>query len=356
MRIAFDTAPLVRPYPPGVVRATRGLLQGLREHSSLELVELAPAADEGERAWRQLSLPRLARAAGCLGVHSPVSAFPWLGPGRRVQTVHELPWRHGASENADLAHRFWARFGARRADAVLCPTEVVRRDLLAEAPRSSAQVFTCPWGLGLVCTDADKSPKQGERAGRRPYVLAVGAVRRKKNLAACLRALAHLSSAARSSRAASCAPESCGLEAEFDLLVSGPATEDLRADLDLARELGLAERVRAVGPVSDAQLAQLLSDAACVVVLSRSEGFGFPVLEALACGTPVVVSAESAQAEVAGPHGFAVDPEDAAAVAAALRAAIGSPVEERARRERYAAEFTWRRSALQVEELWRRWA
>jgi glycosyltransferase involved in cell wall biosynthesis len=339
MRIAFDTAPLVRPYPPGVVRATRGLLEGLREHTALEVLELAPGKGEGERWWRQRKLPRQAAAAACAGIHSPVSAFAWRGPGRRVQTMHELPWRHDAHENSGLTHRFWARFGPSRADAVICPTEIVRRDLQAESPRAKAKLFACPWGLGQAFADVRQGNREPDSHGR-PFALAVGAVRRKKNLAACLRALA------------------CGtppLGDELDLVVTGPPTEDLDADLELARALGLEQRVRVAGNIADSELADLMAHAACVVVLSRSEGFGFPVLEALACGTPVVVSAGSAQAEVAGSEGIVVDPDDSLAVAAAFRRALGEPEEACTQRRTRAAEFTWRRCARQVEELWRRW-
>jgi alpha-1,3-rhamnosyl/mannosyltransferase len=347
MRIAFDIAPLRRPYPPGVVRACHGLLEALKEHSSLEVLELAPAAGEGERGWRQRRLPRLAAEAGCVGVHSPISAFAWRGAGRRVQTVHELPWHHGAGENSDLLHRFWARFGPWRADAVLCPTETVRRDLLCESPGAATKIHVTPWGLGPVFAEATPRPVDPGALRRRnglpeaPLVLAVGAVRRKKNLAATLRALAI---------------EGPEAGPALHVLVTGPTTPELEQDLELALRLELRERVHLIGQVSDESLADLLGLADAVVVLSTSEGFGFPVLEALACGAPVVVSRGSAQAEVAGPCGIAVDPGDPRAVAAALRGAVASSLRERQLRRARALQFSWERCARQVEEVWRRWA
>ena len=335
MRVAFDTAPLVRPYPPGVVRACRGLVEALKSSGRLEIVELAPAEGEGERAWRQRCLPRLARQAGCAGVHSPVSAFPWFGEGRRVYTVHELPWRHGARENAGLRHRFWARLGTRRADATLCPTELVRRDLLAEAPRRAERVHVCSWGSSEEPTSGTTVDLPG------PFVLALGATRAKKNLAASLRGLSALASSN---------------ESPLQLVVTGEEAEESAPDLRLARELGLEERVHRLGHVDEATRQALLRQASALVVLSRSEGFGFPVLEALAAGRPVVVREGSAAAEVAGSCGIVVDSEDPPAVAAALQAAVATADQERDARRARAAAFSWERCASRVEEVWLRWA
>lgn len=334
MRVAFDTAPLVRPYPPGVVRACRGLVEALKRSGRMEIVELAPADGEGERAWRQRRLPRLAEEAGCAGVHSPVSAFPWFGEGRRVHTVHELPWRHGVRENAGLRHRFWARLGTRRADATLCPTEFVRRDLLTVAPRSAEQVHVCSWG-------SSEQPSSGATVDLPgPFVLALGATRAKKYLAASLRGLSALVSPA---------------ETPLQLVVTGEESEESAPDLRLARELGLEERVHRLGHVDEATRQALLRKASALVVFSHSEGFGFPVLEALAAGCPVVVRGGSAAAEVAGSCGVVVEPEDPPAVAAALYAAVAIADQDRDVRRARAAEFSWERCASRVEEVWLQW-
>ena len=118
-------------------------------HRAIEVVRLAPEEGESERSWRHRRLPRSLVEQGCLGLHSPVSAFPVRGPGRRVQTVHELPWKHGAAENADLRHRFWAALGTRRADRVICPSEHVARDL----GRRGGTLHVCPWGAGPELAD-----------------------------------------------------------------------------------------------------------------------------------------------------------------------------------------------------------
>lgn len=333
MRIAFDSSPLTRPYPPGVAAATRGLLVALRERAELEVVELGPEPGEPERTWRQLRLPLTAERAGAVGIHSPVSAFAACGPGLRVSTVHELPWRHGVRENAGVGHRLWARLGVARADAVLTPTELVRRDLLAECGGGERRVHACPWGVGPL-QPAPTVPPPAEE----PFVLVLGGTRRKKGLDHALRGLERL--------------EREGGPA-LHLVVTGPPTEALEVDLHLARRLGLGARVSTPGVVGEGERLELLARAAAVLVLSRSEGFGLPALEGLAAGAPVVVAAGSAQAEVAGAAGIRVDAGRPAEVAAGLVEALRRrPERQRAGLAR-AAELTWERCAVQVEHLWR---
>src|SRR5690348_8841175 len=125
MRIGFDVSPLHRPHPPGVVRATRGLVEALERRGALRVVRLEPPPGVGLLRWRQRDLADACGRLDLAGIHSPVSAFAWRGRGLRVHTVHELPWRHGVRENAGMRHRFWATYGARRAACSIVPSELV---------------------------------------------------------------------------------------------------------------------------------------------------------------------------------------------------------------------------------------
>jgi glycosyltransferase involved in cell wall biosynthesis len=336
-RVGFDVSPLHAPHPTGVVRATRGLVEALEARGMIEVVRLAPQGDL--RAWRHRRLPKIERDLGLAGIHSPVSAFPWRGRGGRVQTVHEVPWRHGVAENSDWKHRAWAALGPMRADAVIAPSEHVARDL-----RRSAKVRVVPWGVGAPFEPeppigaVDEVVLAKYRLGQDPLALCLGAVRAKKNLEAAIRGLAELR-------------ERNGPRVQ--LVVTGEDTPDLRRDLGLVAQLGLSRFVSTPGVVSDSDLPSLIRLASAVVVLSRSEGFAFPVLEALACATPAVVARDSAQSELAGSAGIAVDAGDPASVARGFERAIAEREDLRPQLVARAAEFTWSRCAEQVEAIWK---
>ncbi len=342
MKVGFDVSPLHRPFPPGVARAARGLVGALERRGKIEVVRLAPDAADDLRAWRR-GLPRAVEERSLAGLHSFTSAFPWRGPGRRVQTIHELPWKHGVAENAGLAHRLWAAFGPMLADAVVCPSEHVARQLRKRVLPGAAKVRVVPWGVGPPFAEepppdvVDEVVLERYRLSEDPIALCLGAVRPKKNLAALLHGLAEL----RKRNGPS-----------LQAVVTGAETAQLRKDLGLASRLGLARWVQTVGTVDEADLPSLLRLASVVPVLSVSEGFGFPALEALACGTPALVARGSAQAEVAGEHGFEVDPADAGSVADGLERALREREELRYVLPERARELSWDACAEKVETLW----
>jgi len=343
MRVGFDVSPLFRPHPRGIVRLTDETVRALEARGTLEVVRLEPPAGRDLRAWRQRDLPREVAARGLFGVHSFVSAFPWRGPGKRVHTLHELPWKHGVHENADLRHRFWASLGTRRADATVTGTERAARDLGRPLAAEGGRVHVVPWGVGDAFRDEPEPGSVDEvalaryRRSESAFALCLGAVRAKKNLASVIDGLARL--------VARGAPE-------LALLVSGPDTPQLRRDLGRVARLGLSRWVSTPGEIEEPDLPAVLRLATVVPVLSRSEGFALPVLEALACGTPVIVPRGSAQAEVAGPAGIAVDPDDADSVADGLERALRERVELRYRLADRAREFPWTRTAAALESIW----
>lgn len=341
MRIGFDASPLVHPHPRGIQRVVERSLSALEARGRLEVVRLAPQPGADLRRWRQRELPRA--ASQLAGVHSFLSSFPWRGPGLRVQTIHELPWLHGVGENAGWKHRFWARLGPRRADGVVTATEHTAQDLSLRRHGEGGKLFVVPWGVDEHFTEdpppgcVDETLLSTYRLSEGPFVLALGAVRAKKNLAAVLHGLARLR-------------ESGGPIPQ--LVVTGGDTAALRRDLGLAQKLGVTRHVSTLDALEEEHLPGVLRLASAVVMLSRSEGFGLPALEAAACGTPAVVPRGSAQAEVAGPDAFLVDPEDPASVAEGLRGAIERREELRYLLPLRAREYTWARTAEGIERVW----
>lgn len=337
MRIGFDVSPLVRPHPPGVVRATRGLVECLEARGRVEIVRLAPPAGMRSAPWRQFVLPREAGRASLAGLHSPVSAFAVAGRGFRSCTIHEVPWAADERENADARHRLWCALGPLRADAIVCPSRRTCAHVAEASPLATSRIHHVPWGVDARfarradAADAD-DVLVAARAGLVPgaYVLAVGATRAKKNAVAALRALR-------------CA------DSDLVLALTGPVTPEILA---AAATTDVGSRVRLLGVPADDDLAALVRGAAASVLLSRSEGFGFPVLEAQAAGTPVVVPRDGAQHEIGGEAVIAVDAEDPRELARAFRRARD---ERRAWAElgrANAARYTWDAAARRIESVW----
>jgi len=344
MRIGFDVSPLTRPHSRGVERVVHGLVTALERRGTLEVVRLAPEGSVSLRRWRQRELPRREAALGLQGLHSFVSAFPLGGRGRRVQTVHELPWRHGVRENAGWRHRLWAGPLTRRAQRTVCPSEHVAGDLSRSAWVRRERVRVVPWGLDPLFAPRaprgtlDEAVLERHRLGEEAFVLCPGAVRAKKRLAALLHGLDE-----RRRRG----------ERPLRVVVTGAPGPELRLDLGLASRLGLARWTSTLGELPDEELAALYRLASAVAVLSRSEGFAFPVLEALGSAVPVLVPAGSAQAELAGAAGIQVDPSQPASVAAGLERALEERTALAPAGLARAGGFSWDAAAERVEALWR---
>jgi alpha-1,3-rhamnosyl/mannosyltransferase len=173
------------------------------------------------------------------------------------------------------------------------------------------------------------------------YVLTVGTLQPRKNLESGLEAFERLTAAG-------------GRQRLVVVGARGWRDEQLAERL---RRSPAAARVQALGRISDAELVELYRGADCLLYCSRGEGFGFPTLEAMACGTPVVCSSTTSLAEVAGDAARLADPDDVDDIERALREVLGSP-ERRAelsrRGRRRAATFSWDRCAELTLTAYRR--
>jgi glycosyltransferase involved in cell wall biosynthesis len=301
---------------------------------------------EWVRGEQQL-LPRLAAKAGVSLVHSLASTSPAWGPFRRVVTVHDLIYRlypetHGRARA--LGMRVLVPLGVRRADRVTADSASTRDDLVRLLRVPPGKIDVVPLGV-RVSADAAVTPEAELRSrlalGERPVVLTVGAKRPHKNLAGAIDALA-------------------GIPAERRpvLILVGYAVADHERELrEHARALELDEDVRFVGWVDDADLEGLYGMAVCAVLPSLYEGFGLPVLEAMARGVPVICSNRSSVPEVAGGAAVLVDPERPPEITAALERVLADhALRERLRaagRER-AREFNWDHTARLVAQCYER--
>ncbi len=318
-----------------------------------------PAIIPGVAGPHLLALPRQALVAawdcrfswwglplwpGGDAVHAPTPLAP-PGPRRGcelVVTVHDtVPWTHpdGLTRRGVGWHRRMVGRAARRADALVVPTAAVAEDLPRHVP-CQARVHVVGEGVTAAVTRLPAhAARIATQLGLPPrYVLAVGTLEPRKGIETLLTALA--------------APDAPDLPV---VLVGQPGWGRLDP-VALARRSGLDPvRVHLLGRITDQELAVVLHGAAVLAAPSLAEGFGLPVLEAMAAGVPVVHSDAPALVEVAGGAGVTVQRGDpaalAAALAAALRAVLSDPAAARAMTaagQRRAERFSWERTARRV--------
>jgi glycosyltransferase involved in cell wall biosynthesis len=290
------------------------------------------------RGEQQL-LPRLARREEVDLVHSLASTAPVHGRFRRVVTVHDLiyliyPEAHGGLRAKGM--RALVPLGVRRSHRVLAVSRNTRDDLVAHLGVPPEKIDVVPNGLGAA--RVEPAPEADVRArhelGDRPVVLSVSAKRPHKNLARLLDALVLLPEADRPA-----------------LVLPGYPTWYEGELRDRARALGVAGDTRFLGWLAPAELEALYGLATCFVFPSLYEGFGLPVLEAMARGVPVACSDRSALAEVAGSAALRFDPESPRAIADAIATLLTDPAErERLRRAgpEQARGYTWQATARGV--------
>jgi glycosyltransferase involved in cell wall biosynthesis len=285
----------------------------------------------------QLLLPRLAARAGVDLLHSLASTAPLWGRFHRVVTVHDLIYARFPEAHSGLREkgmRVLVPQGARRSDRVIADSQSTRDDLVALLDIPPDRIDVVPLGLGGVQRE-QPPPEHETRAhfelGERRVVLSLSAKRPHKNLIALIGALARIAS-----------------EQRPVLVLPGYPTAheaELRAR---ARACGVEDDVRFPAWVSSRELEGLWALASAFVFPSLYEGFGLPVLEAMARGVPVACSNASSLPEVAGDAALLFDPRQEAQIAEAmLRLMNDAELVARLRglgRER-AERFTWKRSA-----------
>jgi glycosyltransferase involved in cell wall biosynthesis len=293
--------------------------------------------------WDQVTLPAALRRHRVGVFLSPYYKRPLAAPCPVVVTIHDLffigyPGQHRPLYDAAMTRL--ARLYARRSSAIVADSEHSRRAIVARLGIPAARVAVIPVGLGPEFRPAAPTAAQRQRYGLDgPYALYLGNFMPHKNLPRLLRAWAALP-----------AP----LRAAHRLVLAGGDRANRPALAALAGALGLGDGVRFPGLVDDADLPAVYGGAALYVQPSLEEGFGLPALEAMACGAPVVASRRGALPEVVGDAGLLVDPEDEAALAAALARVLAAPeaAAELVRRgQARAAEFTAERTAGRVVDL-----
>jgi glycosyltransferase involved in cell wall biosynthesis len=275
-------------------------------------------------------------------VHAPTPlapARPKRGRGL-VVTVHDaVPWTHpeALTKRGAAWHRRVITRAARRASALVVPTAAVAAELAEHAPGRAGVHVVGEGVTGELARTPDE--RQSEALARRlrlprRYLLTIGTLEPRKGLDVLLAALTKPH-----------APD-------LPLVVVGQPGWGGVDPHRLAAQVGLSrERLHVLGRISDADLAVVLRRAAALVAPSLAEGFGLPVLEAMAAGVPVVHSDAPALVEVAGGAGVTVQRRDPISLASGLRAVLTderrtATLVEAGRRR--AAHYTWQGAATQI--------
>ncbi len=295
----------------------------------------APTSRTGIRVlWEHLAAPWHIGAARLEVVHSMLNVVPLAAPTRHVVTVHDLSFMR--TPGAHPTHRRWyltaaTWLSARRARAVLADSHATKQDIVellgvdadrvhVVYPGREAAFHTKPADEVLLFRRKNKLD--------RPFVLFVGTLEPRKNVDVLVKAFGVLA----------------GDGFQGDLVLaggSGWATEAIDRALE---ESPVRGRIHRIGYVKQEDLPYWYCAADLVVYPSSYEGFGIPVLEAMASGTPVITSNRSSLPEVAGDAALTVDPHDIRQLASAMSAILASPercADMRARGLAQARKFEW---------------
>jgi glycosyltransferase involved in cell wall biosynthesis len=304
---------------------------------------LALPCEDGQRVRRQWAeqvlLPRVARSSGAEIVHSLASLAPVRAGTCAVVTLHDVTFlvRATFGRVTTWGMGLLVRAAARRADALITGSAAARDEICDVLGVEQADFTVVHHGVehaGPVAPTPEETIRERFGLDGARVVLCVAAKRPHKNQELLVRAAA-------------------ALDADVVIVLAGhaePYERELRA---LTRELGLEDRVRFVGYVSDADLEGLWGLADCAAFPTLGEGFGIPVIEALAHGVPVAASDIPVLREIGGalPHYF--DPRDPLDAARAIAEALDDTDTARLG-PAHAARFSWSAAASATHEVYGR--
>ncbi len=352
MRVAVTLEQCWHEIPGGVATSAIESLRALEAHASLDLIGVAARhgapPDEPWRppvevrhlglprpalyeSWHRIRWPDVRRATGDVdvihvtGMAMPPRTVPM------VVTVHDLAFLRSPESFTARGVRFFHRaieLARRDADIVVCPSAATAAECI-EHGFAPNRVRVVPWGIAVAPSTPDEVARvRGAHRLDRPYVFWNGTIEPRKNVPTLIDAFARMG------------------RTDVELVIGGRA--GWNDELAAVERRGGA-RVRRLGFVPAADLAPLHAGASVFCFPSLQEGFGLPVLEAMAQGTPVVTSSGTATAEVVGSAGVTVAADDVDAISHALDDLLDDP--ERARRlgragqERARHHFSWERTA-----------
>ena len=320
----------------------------LRESDAAGLLPWGPNAEarvlRPRRLWTHLGLSAEMAHRPPDVLFVPAHVVPLRHPRATVVTIHDVGYRFFPAQHTWRSRTYLdlsTRYSCRAASHIVADSQATASDLQTAYGVPASKISVVHLGLDPALQPASLEDQVRVRARyglQHPYVLYVGTIQPRKNLARLVQAFARL-------------PSSLG---PLDLVLAGPTGWLAQGIRRAAQESGLGQRLRFPGYVPYEDLAPLLSAAACFVLPSLYEGFGLPVLEAMACGAPVVCSDAGALPEAAGDAALLFPPTDVEA----LRAALTRVLQDEALRadligrgRAHVQRFSWTRCARETLDV-----
>lgn len=297
--------------------------------------------------WEQLALPPLLRASRCDLLHAPGYVAPLMAPVPVVLTVYDLiAFTHGdcCTRSNRLHYRLLVPPSVRKASAIIVPSRSVRDDLTRLMPAATGKIRVIPLGVreefrphpdAAVC---DRLRRKHSLTG--PFILFVGRTEPKKNIVRLIESYGLLKYRTR---------------LPHRLVIAGTPSWDESRVSAAVRKAGLTDAVVRTGFIAADELPALYAMADLFVFPSLCEGFGLPPLEAMACGTPALVSDRGALPEVAGVAATVTDPLAPDRMAGDMEALLTDQAlrsERIAAGLRHARTFSWTRTAALTEAVY----
>lgn len=352
MRIGIDIQSTLG-HKTGIGQYTAKLLAALRrvapEYEYLELNwgrDVVMRTDRRLR-WQQFELPRRAQAAKADLLHVPGFDAPLWKPCTVVLTVHDLIGLLFPANLPPISRFYWAWWLPRTihwADWIIADSEHTRRDLIRLLGIPAERIEVIYLGVDEAFQPLETQARL--EAVRHKYslplniILYVGTLEPRKGLETLIAAYGALAA-----------------DIPHDLVIAGKKGWYTAPLFLQVEDLGLDPRVHFTDYVADEDLPSLYNLAELFVYPSRYEGFGLPPLEAMACGTPVVCSNAASLPEIIGDAALSVPPDDAEALAAAIRRVLADKAlraKMRASGLERARSFTWEKTARRTAEIYER--
>ena len=364
LRVGFDGRALSSP-AGGVRRYTYELFRAVATNADIEAIAIgvdttatvpagvtilpARALAPTNLGWTTLSLPMAARRAAVDLYHGPAYTAPPWGLRPIVLTIHDCSYaRHPEwyPYRRDVLRRAFYRRSALVAQAVITDSEFSREEIAAAYHLDAECITVIPLGVGPPFVDGHAEIRMGDQLLDRGglYVLHVGDLHPRRDLMTALQAVLTVRGR-------------CQKFCSLRLVLVGIDRGSVARLRDAAVRTGQSAALEVISDVDDVALSRLYAGASVFVYPSVYEGFGLPILEAMACGAPVVSARAAASPEVVGNAGLLIEPGDVSAMADAIEAVLSqvdlaTRLREAGRRR--AGQFTWDRTARKTIQVYRR--